>query len=594
MPKFLWLLLCLLPVSRAADWQPWGPFGGSVISIAVDPSEPSHLLAGARNGQLFHSSDHGSSWSQLSFGRNLSGTVRVIAIDPSVKGHYWVGISAEQEASNGLWESRDAGQSWMQHLSGLAVESLALFSGTIAAGTRHGLYRTIDGEHWDRITPEHHSDLEDIVSVAFDPTDAKTLYAGTPHLPWKTTDGGKTWMAIHTGMIDDSDVFSIHVSASAPTQVFASACSGIYRSRNAGGRWALLQGIPKSSRRTHVIVQHPANPQMVFAGTTSGLFRSTDGGTRWTKLNSLAVNAIAFDPAKPNTMYLATELAGVQISTDSGVKVQPSNEGLHARNIRASASFGSLQFLSTAYEGSQGGLYIHSAAGWRKLGAATFSSDNIQSVAVSDGRLLVSTDQRILQSKDFGRTWTRLPTQPPGRGLKVAIGWAGSDRGLFRLTGATWKKAVTTTAPVRGIRTAGKQVIAWTNQSAHVSPDDGKSWRNIPATGLFSAAASCDGSVLLAMSDGVSVALPGAAPIVTQGIPPGTVSAVAFDGFRCEQAYAVQFGKLYQSTDRGLHWSAVDGPRTLSDISDLWVSSSGDDSLFAVVPGAGVFRLSAR
>jgi len=589
MGKILWLLLCLLPVLRAADWQAWGPFGGSVVSIAVDPTEPTHILAGARNGQLFHSTDRGASWGQLSFGRHLSGSVRVIAMDPTWKGHYWVGVSAEQESSNGLWESRDGGQSWAQRLQGLAVESLALFPGSstvVAAGTRHGLYFSGDGQRFTRITPERHSDLEDIVSVAFDPLDARVIYAGTPHLPWKTIDGGRTWTAIRAGMIDDSDVFSIHVSATDSSRVFASACSGIYRSVNAGARWKLLQGIPNSSRRTHIIVQHPSRPSLVFAGTTSGLFRSTDGGDQWVRLNQLQINAIAFDPMRPDTLLLATERAGVQVSTDLGKTIRASNEGLHARNVAATASLGSLQYLSTAYEGSEGGVFVHSAAGWRRLGATTFASTNVQGLAAADRRLLVSTDERILESKDGGRTWRPLVRQPPGRGLKIALVgtemWAGSDRGLFRLKGTAWQRAATITTPVRGIRSVGKHVLAWTNNAALVSGDAGKSWKAISASGLFHAAVSCDGSVLLATSDGLRGAV---------GIPEGTVSAVVFHGLRCERAFAVQFGKLYQSTDSGAHWDLVEGARSLPDVSDLQVSASGEDFLYATVPGSGVFRI---
>jgi len=41
----------------AGEWQPVGPFGGSVLSIAADPQHLGVLLAGARNGLLFRSED---------------------------------------------------------------------------------------------------------------------------------------------------------------------------------------------------------------------------------------------------------------------------------------------------------------------------------------------------------------------------------------------------------------------------------------------------------------------------------------------------------------------------------------------------------
>jgi photosystem II stability/assembly factor-like uncharacterized protein len=598
-----WLSICVLGIffaslACAEEWQAWGPFGGTAVSIAVDPRDASQILTGARDGQLFRSTDRGATWRQLSFGRFLAGNVKVVAIDPSLRTHYWVGVSGEQASSNGLWESRDAGVTWMQTLTGLGVESLALFPGkssTVAVGTRHGLFLTTDGEHWTRVTPEGHPDLEDIVSLAFDPGDARVIYAGTPHLPWKTTDGGKNWTAIHTGMIDDSDVFSLHVSASNGANVFASACSGIYRSQDAGGHWKLLQGIPNTSRRTHVITQHPSNPGIIFAGTTDGLFRSTDAGGAWTRLNHLQINAIAFDPLRPETLYLATEHGGVQISTDGGTTIRPSNDGFHARNVTAAAGSGSLQYVSTAYEGSEGGVFVRSGVGWRGLGGTVFMTENVRSLAVTKGGLLASTGDRLLQSKDGGRAWSKLSNPPPGSRYVVAgVGsetWVGADRGVFRLSEGGWRKAVATTSQVRAIRSVGQRVIVRTDTSALISPDAGMSWRTIQTKGLFDAAVSCQGSVLLATSAGLLVTRGAASPTPAVGIPDGTVSAVVFHESRCLEAYAVQFGALYKSVDGGSHWAAVDAVSPLADVTTLWMSESADDLLFATVPGAGVFRL---
>ena len=99
--------------------------------------------------------------------------------------------------------------------------------------------------------------MRDITALAFDPTNAETLYAGTPHLPWKTNDSGAHWQPIATGLIDDSDIFSIRVDPKNPQLVFASACSGIYRSENGGELWTKLRGIPGTHRRTHIIAQDP-------------------------------------------------------------------------------------------------------------------------------------------------------------------------------------------------------------------------------------------------------------------------------------------------------------------------------------------------
>ena len=602
------LLLAFSAPLCAADWEAWGPFGGSVVSLAVDPHDPSIVLAGARGGQLFRSQDHAATWHQVSFGRQLFGDVHVLAIDPSASSHYWAAISGENPSSNGLWESRDSGTAWRQHLPGLAVESLAIFPGdssTVAAGTRSGLYVTNDGgASWRRITPERHPDLEDIVSLAFDRADARILYAGTPHLPWKTTDGGTTWVAIHDGMLDDSDVFSLRVSAASSTRLLASACSGIYRSEDAGLHWRMLDGIPNTSRRTHVVAEAPGEPTRVFAGTTDGLFRSVDAGAHWTHLNHLAINAIAFDRAQPNTLLLATERSGVMLSHDAGMTLEPANDGLHARNVAAIAASGSLLYLSTVYEGPEGGLFVASGTGWRKVGGPSFASLNIRSLAAANGRLFASSGQQILQSADGGRRWTPLPAQLTGPSsasvltLAAVEGdvWAGTNAAIFRYaskaqSAGSWSRVAFTTSAVQAIRSSGAHVVARTQASAMISSDAGKTWKTVPATSLYDAAISCDGSALLATSAGLLAAFNGHDPVTVAGIPEGTVSAVAFHPSRCAEAYAAQFGRIYISKDSGLNWAPFDALRNLADVSSLWVPASMDNWLFATVPGAGVFRI---
>ena len=61
----------------------------------------------------------------------------------------------------------------------------------LVAGTLSGVFRTGDGgKTWRRISPEGHTDLRNVGSIAFDPGDRPTpSTTGTWHLPWKTRDG---------------------------------------------------------------------------------------------------------------------------------------------------------------------------------------------------------------------------------------------------------------------------------------------------------------------------------------------------------------------------------------------------------------------
>ena len=145
------------------------------------------------------------------------------------------------------------------------------------AGTRSGVFPAVDdARSWQRITRADDPELQNIDSLAIDPTNPEIIYVGTYHLPWKTLDGGKTCSSIASRVIDDSDVMSLHIDAKNPRCIFSSACSGIYRSDDAGLSWTKLQGVPFASRRTQQIIQDTKNPGTLYAAATQGLWRTSD------------------------------------------------------------------------------------------------------------------------------------------------------------------------------------------------------------------------------------------------------------------------------------------------------------------------------
>jgi hypothetical protein len=66
-------------IFRSAGGAAWQKLGGGLpqplnhmpCALLTDPSAPGHVYAGLSNGDVWHSSDHGASWRQLSF--NLTG-----------------------------------------------------------------------------------------------------------------------------------------------------------------------------------------------------------------------------------------------------------------------------------------------------------------------------------------------------------------------------------------------------------------------------------------------------------------------------------------------------------------------------------------
>jgi photosystem II stability/assembly factor-like uncharacterized protein len=204
-------------------------------------------------------------------------------------------------------------------------------SHVIAAGTEDGVYLTRDGgKDWTFLSLTGAAWPRPVVSLTFDPADAKTLYAGTPHLAWKTVDSGSTWHRIPRGMQEDSDIFSLDVDVRRRSHLFAAACSGIYRSLDGGITWSSLERALGGPIRTYVVTRAPDRPDAVYAGTSVGLIVSRDSGAHWYRLSANAVRSLAFDPDDPHNIFVATN-EGVLRIEDRGAQVRLTGGGAEQR-----------------------------------------------------------------------------------------------------------------------------------------------------------------------------------------------------------------------------------------------------------------------
>jgi photosystem II stability/assembly factor-like uncharacterized protein len=596
------------------------------------------LLAGSRDSLLFRSDDAAATWRMLAFPHGSTpGTFNALMIHPAETGHFYAGLDAGSSLDSGLWESKDAGETWQQQagLRGARIESLALWARDpriMAAGTAKGVFLSADaGATWQRISRENDNEMQDITALAFDPTDSKVIYAGTPHLPWKTLDAGGTWKSISQGLIDDSDIFSIRVNQQHPEILFASACSGIYRSENGGASWAKLQGIPGTHRRTHIISEDPVVANTVYAGTTLGLFKSADTGKTWRHLTSEQVNWMVFDPAEPRTLYLASEYAGVQKSKDSGEMFQAMNTGFTNHSLTQITGIGTHVYASSAYEGRFGGVFTSDDGGlhWTlRSNEEDLAGRSLNSLAVAPAhaeQIFAASEEGIVKSADGGKTWTRLLVQPraavrPGvraearlrvhalRAVqlgKTTLLLAGTDSGLFRSlnAGASWEQAkapgiagipvVAIYAPAQG----AARLAVETRGGLFVSEDGAVTWKPafVPDASYYvydlAIGSELEAPMLAATARGVLQSTDGGAHwnLITQGVPASTVESVRYHPDHKLEAFLVQYGSVYHSTDGGASWDLFpSGGLENSSIRRLWFAPGLPGRMLALSAARGV------
>ena len=602
-----------------ASWRSLGPFGGSAQAIVQDPKEAGRLLAATQNGLLYRSQDGGTQWAPLTFAPALSVSVHLMAVAPSNPPAYFLGIVPASSTQAGLYRSTDAGESW-QPLNGLAGESVYSFAfwkrdpRVVLAGCQDGIFLSRDGgDSWKRISPTQNLELQTVTSLAIDPMNSDVIYAGTAHLPWKTIDGGKNWQSIHSGMIDDSDVFSIEVDQFSTNQVFASACSGIYRTNNGGSSWTKLLGIPHASRRTYTIRQDPMHANLIYAGTNQGFWKSGDGGTSWRRISGLTVKSIAFDNQISGRMYLASDDAGLLVSSDGGETTRPMNQGFVNRNLTTLAAGPRELYTTNLYSRSERGVRRMSTSGTWTAADSTLASafGNVLSVVpTTNGFLLARTYDSLVASLDDGKTWSQLQVPwkdgraqalqiLPGRAPRIL---AGTSQGLYRSDrqGSQWIPVPEVRSPVEGIFVGPADApehmaVVATSTDFRLSTDDGASWQMIsPPTKIaefYDLTISSDGILLAGTARGAfrSVNRGQSWEAVSGGPSTGTVPVVLFHPAR-PIGFAVCHGIVYRSADGGANWLPLDmqGIEGAS-IRSLAVSPAAPASLFALARARGVF-----
>ena len=534
---------------RAQAWKQVGPPGGTVISLAVDPHNISKLYMGTADGHVFTSSDEGGHWQLLSrIGAGQDDVITHIIVDSRNANRLYASTWTLYSGGGGVYRSDDGGRNW--NIIALAHETVRALAQSptnprlFLAGSLTGVYRSEDdGATWTKITPDHHADLKNFDSVAFDPKDNNIIYAGTYHLPWKTADGGKTWFPIVKGMIDDSDVMSIIVDPNSPDNVHATACSGIYHSTNGGTTWLKYQGIPSIYRRTQLIRMDPSDPNTLYAGTTSGLWKTVNEKdfTRVTPVEWI-INALIIDPQNPKKLIIGTEREGVQISTDGGATFSAANVGFHHQH---------LQDVAVDRDHPE-----------RALVVLTF--DNNAFVATNDG----------------GNTWVTL-----GPGLKrtelrhvyaAPTGWwASLDKGgwaKYDDSAHKWVRAGLYSAEVAPAKSASVKNASAKAVAAKPVAKLAAFQVNDMAFGKDAWYAATTGGVLVSTDRGVNWKSAGKNPLARKAASSVEVSANG------AEVWAIADRNLLASTNKGETWDAQE--LSFAAAGNLHLASLNDSTIF--------------
>lgn len=317
--------------------------------------------------------------------------------------------------------------------------------------------RDAEGGAWER-TLDHATQ-----AVTIDPRRLDIVYAGTTEGVYRSTDRGRSWR--RTGFPDGaSQVWSIAFDPSDPRTVYAGASPiGVYRSEDGGETFRRLPdpNLPERVKmsfacRVMRIAPHPARRGELYAALeVGGAMRSSDGGESWedcgADLARLAAlphlksrivsdseaegmldgHAIATTPAEPGRVTLAVRM-GLFSSDDAGRTWQSLEVGkvsphTYGRDLRVSPHDPRVMYacLSPAFTSETGSLWRSADAGrsWARFDATT-PHDTAMALALhpEDARQVyfAAKTGEVFGTGDGGESWAELRL-PAGSGDVYAL-----------------------------------------------------------------------------------------------------------------------------------------------------------------------------
>jgi photosystem II stability/assembly factor-like uncharacterized protein len=280
-----------------------------IYSLAIDPSQPSTIYAGTYRGQIYKSVDGGNSWYWSGTGMQAGAIVYSIAIDPFTPSMIFAATRGVSNNGSPPWNgvvyrSMNAGQTWEINIENLGGDNDQDWAYQISVNPNHhevvyaafhewGAFRSSDsGIHWTPILNGITDWSGRSIMASPIPQSSWTLFYGVWHFDtvYKTDDNGNYWFPVNEGVLNKR-VYSVVLDPQDINTVYlATFDSGIIKSTNGGNSWQ-NGGLPND--QIYSLVINPANTNRLLVGTAGdGLYRTDDKGVTWLRSDTGIENAL--------------------------------------------------------------------------------------------------------------------------------------------------------------------------------------------------------------------------------------------------------------------------------------------------------------
>jgi len=606
------IALTLAVSARAATnpWTPFGPGGGGISSLAVDPRSAAVVYAvagpqsgGPGHGTLYKSTDGGITW------KGLTGSgLQVVALAPDSPLTIYTGGLCLLRSTNG-------GQSWSTltlPVKSPLINALAVApGGVVFVGSRSQLLRSPDGGRTWAVVAQ---DALDVTAIVVDPANPRRVYHASQNRLLKSEDGGVRWSP--TGQPPYGGIAALAVAPSNPDRLYLRRAddSSVYRSDDGARTWRSVGG--RTGSQHQALLVDPRSPDHVYAASDFGVYASVDGGNVWNWLyTGLPISfyypppvfSLALAPSHPDTLFAGTSEVGVGRSMDSGAHWRFGLEnGLSAANPTL-LKFHPLRpqtvYLGQATLGTRSFRSTDGGRSWQAFAqpVTAFGWHDLAFDPVDPDILYLATESDVWKSADGGGSWSKVHHQ---RFLQLATvdrqTLLGAGCGAWRSAddGETWQEVI----PCQ--EAAGYPQLSL---SLWVDP---RNSHTVYAHFFLQAGEDSRFEVFKSTDGGVTWAtLPGLDSPTLLAVAPGDFRTL----YAAEAAPDLQSATLLRSLDGGASWKVVNRHLPLSlgsflfsnvmvvdaaDPSTLYVAANplliSHDGGVTFRPGGGTFEFGKR
>jgi photosystem II stability/assembly factor-like uncharacterized protein len=299
--------------SRPGEFKIIGPGGGgAMFHPTVSPHDPNTVLVSCDMTGSYITHDAGKSWRMF----NLRGVVQFFVFDPLDRKVIYA-------QSNGLWRSRDEGESW----------SLIYPQPSSVKGIK------MSSDHSDEELIAEPNPLGKITAMAVDPSDSKIIYVAASDRGsgafglFVSRDGGQNW-AKEGDLLGRADKLWVNAHSPRDARVLLIAGSQFIEKKTSSG----MQKISGPSAKTFTDISagfRKDGKALIYVIGDESAFASADEGTSWRKASlgqgGGKMRAIATSLHNPDTAYVSyreleqdgIKWLGVAKTTDAGRNWQP-------------------------------------------------------------------------------------------------------------------------------------------------------------------------------------------------------------------------------------------------------------------------------